>query len=282
MTEIHDQSYRRYRGARERAGRAWAVIASAGVMSMLRRRVFLGLLIMAWIPFVVRTVQIYFAVRMPQARNLLAVTPATFRQFLEHQGIFILLITIWAGAGLIANDRRANALQIYLSKPLSRMEYVVGKLAVLMFFLLLITWVPAMLLVVLQIMFSGSLAFLTAHLYLVPAITLFALLQVLVASTAMLALSSLSKSSRFVGIMFTGIVLFSDAIYGMLYAITGSNAVSWVSFPASLAQLGDVIFRVQPLRYETPWAVSLLAITALMVLSAFVLERRVRGVEIVT
>ena len=52
-------------------------------------------------------------------------------------------VTVYVGAGLIANDRRANALQIYLSKPLTRAEYVVGKLAILMAFLLLVTWVPA-------------------------------------------------------------------------------------------------------------------------------------------
>jgi ABC-type transport system involved in multi-copper enzyme maturation permease subunit len=282
VTEIHDQSYRRYGGARERPGRAWSVIASAGIRAMVRRRVFLGLLVMAWIPFVVRTVQIYFAIRMPQAGRLLAVSPQTFRHFLDQQGIFIFLITIWAGAGLIANDRRANALQIYLSKPLSRAEYVIGKLAVPVFFLLLITWVPAMLLLIMQVALSGSLAFIGAHIYLFPAVTLFALLQVLVASLAMLALSSLSTSSRFVGIMFTAVVLFTDALYGMVYAITGSNSVSWISFPASLAQLGDVIFRIRPLRYETPWPVSLAALVFLMVLSALVLERRVRGVEVVT
>ena len=45
------------------------------------------------------------------------------------------VITVYVGAGLIANDRRANALQIYLSKPLMRPEYIAGKLAVLFTFL---------------------------------------------------------------------------------------------------------------------------------------------------
>ena len=43
-----------------------------------------------------------------------------FRQFLEQQQIFVFFVTVYVGAGLIANDRRANALQIYLSKPLTR------------------------------------------------------------------------------------------------------------------------------------------------------------------
>ena len=58
----------------------------------------------------------------------LAPTPETFRQFLEQQEIFVFFVTVYVGAGLIANDRRANALQIYLSKPLTRAEYIFGKL----------------------------------------------------------------------------------------------------------------------------------------------------------
>ena len=44
--------------------------------------------------------------------------------------------------------------------------------------------------------------------------------------------------------------------------------------------MGDVIFRVPP-RYDTPVVLSLAAVTILMVLSMLVLERRVRGVEVV-
>ena len=64
------------------------------------------------------------------------------------------------GAGLIADDRRANALQIYLSKPLTRVEYIAGKLTALMAFLSFVTWLPAMLLLFLQMMFAGSTTFL--------------------------------------------------------------------------------------------------------------------------
>jgi hypothetical protein len=104
---------------------------------------------------------------------------------------------------------------------------------------------------------------------------------VLLASFTMLALSSLSKSARYVGILYVGITFFTSAIYGALYAITGTTRVSWVSIGANLSQVVDVIFR-EPPRYATPWPVSLLVIIGLIVLSMSVLERRVRGVEVVT
>lgn len=281
MTEIHDQSYRRYKGAREWRGGAWTVIATAGITGMIKKRKFLGLVIFAWIPFVIRAVQIYVNANFAQAATILPIKPETFREFLEQQGFFIFLITIYAGSGLIANDRRANALQIYLSKPMTRAEYIAGKLAILVAFLLLVTWVPAILLLFVQILFQGNFTFISTNLFLFPAITVLAFLQVLLAGFTMLALSSLSNSSRYAGILYAGIVFFTDAMFNALRVITGGTMVSWISFPANLNQIGDVIFRLKP-RYETPWAVSLVVIVALMAVSLSVLERRVRGVEVVT
>jgi ABC-type transport system involved in multi-copper enzyme maturation permease subunit len=277
---IHDQSYRRYGGGRTSPGRAWTVIAWAGIMNMVRKRMFLGLLVFAWLPFIIRAVQIYVSSNFPQAA-MLAPTAQTFREFLEQQDFFVFIVTIYVGAGLIANDRRANALQIYLSKPLMRAEYIAGKAATLFAFLLLVTWLPAMLLLLLQVLFAGSFAFLRANLFLFPAITVASLLQVLVATFTMLALSSLSKSSRYVGILYAGIIFFTAAIYGAMYAITGNSSLSWLSLGSNLSQVVDVIFRVKP-RYATPWPVSLTVIIGLIALSISVLERRVRGVEVVT
>jgi ABC-2 type transport system permease protein len=192
----------------------------------------------------------------------------------------VFLTTIYVGSGLISLDRRANALQIYLSKPLTRAEYIAGKMAILLAFILLVTLLPALLLLVGQIILSGSFAFARANLYLFPAITLFSLVEALVVALAMLALSSLSTSSRYVSVMFAGAMFFSFAVFNTLRAITGSTRVSWVSFTASLNQVGDVIFRLEP-RYDTPVLVSMIVLVALVTVSISVLERRVRGVEVV-
>jgi len=277
---IHDQSYRHYGGGKAAPGRSWTVIAWAGIKTMIRKRAFLGLLMFALAPFLVRAVQMWISANYPQAA-ILNPTPETFRQFLEQQDFFVFVITVYVGAGLIANDRRANALQIYLSKPLMRSEYIAGKLAVLFSFLALVTLVPAMLLLLLKIAFDGSFVFLTNNMFLVPAITVGSLLQITLASFTMLALSSLSKSARYVGILYVGITFFTFAIYSVLYAITGSSRVSWISIGANVSQVVDVVFRLKP-RYATPWEVSLLVIIGLVVISISILERRVRGVEVVT
>ena len=277
---IHDHGYARYAGTRRPPGRAWAVIAGAGIRNLLSARPFLFVLLFAWLQFFVRAVMFYLAANVPQA-DVIAPSPATFREFFDQQGFFVFVVAVYTGAGLIANDRRVNALQIYLAKPLTPVEYIAGKLAVVMAFLALVTWAPAILLLVLQTMFTGSLSFVREHAFLIPAITLFGFLHVLLASITVLALSSLSTSARYAGMLYAGAVIFSEAVFQTLRGVTGGTGLSWVSFSASLAQVGDVIFRVEP-RYDTPWGVSLAAVAAVIAASAWVLARRVRGVEIVT
>jgi ABC-2 type transport system permease protein len=237
-------------------------------------------MLFAWAPFVVRAVQIYVSANFQQAA-FLAPKGETFREFLETQNIFVFFVTIWVGAGLIANDRRANALQLYLSKPLTAAEYIAGKMVILFLFLTFVTFAPAMGLLLVQTIFAGSFTFVRNNAYLLPAITLFSLAQVLLASTTMLALSSLSKSSRFVGIMYAGLMFFTAALFQALRGITGSTVFAWLSPGDALEQLGDVIFRITP-RYDLPPAVAGLAVLALIIGSGVVLARRVKGVEIVT
>ena len=281
MSPVHDQSYRRYQGKREPHGRGWLVIAGAGMRTVLAKKVFLGLLLLAWLPFLVRTVQIYAVTMYPQAGEVLPVNARMFQTFVEGQGLFAFFVTIYVGAGLIANDRRANALQVYLSKPILRIEYIAGKLAILATFLLAVTLLPAVLLVIMQVVLSGSLNLLREHPTLIPAVILASLVRVIVASATMLALSSISRSARYVAVMYAGVIFFAEAMYGVLAFVTGSTRVAWVSITGNFDVVTDAIFREAP-RYDTPAAVSFIVLIGLVAVSVSVLERSVRGVEIVS
>lgn len=281
MSPVHDQSYRHYQGSRLPLGRAWTVIAGAGLRTLISKKVFLGLMALAWAPFLVRTVQIYAVTMYPQAKQILPVDAALFQRFVEGQGIFAFFITVYVGAGLIANDRRANALPVYLSKPLLRSEYIGGKLAILLGCLVATTTLPSVLLVLMQVVFAGSLDFVRENPRLLPAIVLASLIRVIVGGVTMLALSAMSKSSRYVAVMYSGVIFFAQAVYGVLAFITGSTRVAWMSISANFEVVTDAIFQHAP-RYQTPVVVSALVLAGLVVLSVSVLERQVRGVEVVS
>ena len=277
---IHDQGYRHYAGTRAPHGRAWTVIAKTHLFSMMKYRPFLVLLLVSWARVIYYAVRIYVSSVSPTGvPAFFAVTPQLFQEFLTGQAIFVFLIAI-AQAGVIADDRRANALQLYLSKPLTRIEYVTGKLVPPMIWLLGVTWVPAMLLIVLQVAFSGSFTFLRENLFLLPAITLSAFARTLLSAFMILALSSTTKSRRFVSVMFAGVTFFTAGMYQVLRGITGSRAWAAISPGDMVDVITAWVFRgkaVPPV--PVPAAVAI--VVGLVILSIFILERKVRPVEVV-
>jgi ABC-type transport system involved in multi-copper enzyme maturation permease subunit len=238
------------------------------------------LLLLGWIPCIVRGVLIYAATNFPQA-SFFAVSTRTFRDFLDQQELFVFFITVYAGSGLIADDIRANALQLYLSRPVTRTQYAAGKLATLMAALAMVTWVPAMLLLMLEPLFAGNTTFVRANLSLIPAIGLFSLVEIVVASFTMLALSSLSKSRWFVAVMYAGLAFFTQSIFAATRIASQGTSFAWIGLFANLAQVGDVIFRLSP-RFDTPPIVSAMVLAALVAVSAAVLKARIRAIEVVT
>lgn len=145
----------------------------------------------------------------------------------------------------------------------------------------LMTWVPAMVLLLLQPMFAGNASFIRHNLFLIPAVAMFSLVEVAVGGFTMLALSSLSKSRWFVAVMYAGVAFFTQAVFGATRIATQSTAFSWLAVFGNLAQVGDVIFRLTP-RYETPPLVSALVLVGLVAASVMVLKRRIRAIEVVT
>jgi hypothetical protein len=252
-----------------------------GLRALLGRRVFVALLVIAWIPFVARSLQIYAVTTYPATAQVLALNMRLFQDFVALQGFFAFFVTVYAGAGLIATDRRARALQIYLSKPLVRMEYVAGKFGILAIYLASVTLLPSLLLILMQVALSGSLEFVRANPALVPAVVLASLIRVIVPAVTMLALSALSTSSRYVAVMYAGVIFFSEALYGVLRVVTGSTRVAWISITGNFDVVTDAIFQQTP-RYDAPVAVSALVLIGLVVVSLSVLDRRVRGVEVVS
>ena len=236
---IHDQGYRRYLGTRSAIGRSWQVMTRAGVMSVITKRVFIGMMLWAWAPFVVRAVQIYVSATFAQA-SFLAPKGETFREFLDQQGLFVFFVTIYVGAGLIANDRRANAMQLYLSKPMTSAEYIAGKLAILFIFLTA-CHVPAGHDAAAH---AGDLggqprpSFATTSIWCRPS-RCTRLAQVLLASTTMLALSSMSKSSRFVAVMYAGpVLLHAGALQRAARHYRHQRTFAWLAPTAALAAAG--------------------------------------------
>src|SRR5436305_14266003 len=93
---------------------------------------------------------------LDRLQEALPINAKFFRWGLEFQGFLCYVLALLVGPALISPDLRNNGLPLYLSRPFSRTEYVLGKMSVLAILLSAITWVPGMLLLLLQGYLEGA------------------------------------------------------------------------------------------------------------------------------
>ena len=79
------------------------------------------------------------------ARGLISINVTFFMSLLGWQSMLALFLAAFIGPGLVSPDLANNALSLYLARPFSRVEYVLGKMSVLVILMSLMTWVPGLL-----------------------------------------------------------------------------------------------------------------------------------------
>jgi ABC-2 type transport system permease protein len=87
---------------------------------------------------------------------LFAVDATFFLYLLRIQAFSAFLLTVFVGPGLVSPDLTNNALPLYLSRPFSRTDYVLGKMSVLLILQSCVTWIPLVLLFLLEGNLAGS------------------------------------------------------------------------------------------------------------------------------
>ncbi len=284
---IHDQSYRHWKGQlKPYTYTRWWVITKAE-LKLLTQRKFVRLIVSIppVIYFLVHGVLIYVVNQIPQAKFSWLVDARFFNQFLLRiepvpSGLFIGLIGIFGGAGLIANDLKHNALQIYLSKPISWLDYLIGKLAVMIILLLSITLVPGVLLFIEHLFLVEGSTFIRENYWLIFSIILYSLIIVVPSSLLILALSSLTSNARYAAIGFGAILVGTPLVYQILRNITHSSKLAMVSIWANYDILGSKLFGLRP-SYSSHWFWSLLTLIGMIAACLYILHRRIKAVQIV-
>jgi ABC-2 type transport system permease protein len=78
-----------------------------------------------------------------------------FLFFLSFQSSLAFILTAFIGPGLVSPDLANGALTLYLCRPITRNEYLAGKMSVLAIVLSWVTWIPGLILFFVQASLSG-------------------------------------------------------------------------------------------------------------------------------
>jgi ABC-type transport system involved in multi-copper enzyme maturation permease subunit len=274
------------------------VLPRYALQEVLESRVLAAFLMLCLVPFLVELALVYLANNAP-ARALLRVQappadllqPQFFLVALTVQGFLAFFLTAWVAPFLVSPDLVNGALPLYLSRPFTRGEYVLGKATALFCLLSVITWVPVGIVFSVEAGLAES-GWLAANLRIPAAILGGAFLWISVLTLLGLALSAwirwrIVASGALFGILFMGSA-FGEAWREMLRNPWGRLT----NLPYLIGIIWTDLFGLNPRRTlaremlddgrsgDLPVWVAWLALLAVCAFCLWLLDRRLRAREV--
>jgi ABC-2 type transport system permease protein len=192
---VYKRTYKAYSGALTPAWSRFGVLARYGLKTLFDSRPFTAYAVLCLFPFLIGLLTIY-VFHNTAALALVNLRPGQtpiignywFMAFLGIEAWMSFLLTAWGAPGMISRDFANHSIQLYLSRPLSRVEYLLGKVSVLGILLSCTTWIPALILFVVQAQLQGN-GWGWANLWLAGSIVVAALLGIALISLLSMALA---------------------------------------------------------------------------------------------
>ena len=285
---IYERAYRRYAGPVTPAWSRFLVLPRYAFEAVFASKMFTSFFALCFLPSLVGAIIVYLHHNL-KALTLFNMTPDQLlpidaRYFLWLLTISALmlgfLLTLLVGPGLISRDLLHDALPLYLSRPFSRAEYVLGKLAVLVILQSAVSWVPLLLVWLLQACLDPG--WIAGHLRIVPALILGGLLWIVLLSLLTLAVSATVKRRILAQAALVGFFFILAAFGAIANAILGTTYGTMLALSEVIQRIWAGLFGVAPLNSNPmPLLAAWVAATGFVLLCLRQLARKVRAHEVV-
>lgn len=283
---VYKRTYTRYEGALTPEWSRFLILPRASYAKFGQSRLVMTLRNLAFLfpigciafVYVANNLSVLTDLGIP-AGSFFKVDESLFLTFCWVQGIFAYLMTALVGPGLVSPDLVNNALPLYLSRPFSRTEYVLGKMSVLAILLSTITWIPGLILFIVQASLAGW-DWTKDNLWMGAALVVGLALWVILLSLLALAISAFVKWRIAAAAMLLGIFVAGAGFGSALNAIVRTDYGSLLNLPLVMYTIWMQLFgRVSDtgLSAESAW----LAVVVVCAGCLWLLWRKVRAFEVV-
>ncbi|BDC49678.1 hypothetical protein F183_A19940 [Bryobacterales bacterium F-183] len=217
--------------------------------------------------------------------NGLEIDGKFFYIFHSVQSSLAFILTAFIGPGLVSPDLSNNALPLYFCRPFSRSEYVAGKLGVVAFLLSFITWIPGLLLFLLQ-WSVGPEGWFAKYSWIAPAIFLSSVMWILLISLLALALSAWVRWKVVAGALLLLVFFLSTGLAAAINAVMRTDKGSWLDITSNSGRIALELFRVrefmdysegQGISIEEAWTAQFLALGFCL----WLLWKKIRAYEVI-
>jgi ABC-2 type transport system permease protein len=282
---VYERRYRPYEGALTAESSRSIVLTRYAMHDAFRSRLFVGFYALCFVAPLLAAFTIYLKYNtdilpvVGPLAELLALDRLAYRSFLSTQSFMAVIVAIVVCPHLLCRDFAGGALPLYLSRPITRLDYVVGKLAVPVLLLSLITWIPGLLLFGLQALLADS-GWALENLRIFWALLAGSWAWILVLSLLGAAIAASVTSIAWARINFVVIFFVLDGLGAALMVATSSPWGQIVSIDALASTLFYRLFGDPP-PTDLPLGAAVGGLFVICALCTAVLHRRVRAHRVV-
>lgn len=213
------------------------------------------------------------------AGRYLSVDRTMFLYFCWIQGAFAYVMTALVGPGLVSPDLVNNALPLYLCRPFSRTEYVLGKMSVLGGLLSLTTWVPGLFVFIVQASLAGW-DWTRDNAWMAGSLVIGLMLWVVLLSLIALAISAFVKWRIMAGALLLGIFVAGAGFGSALNEIVRTEYGSLLNLTQVMYTIWSQLFGLTPdtgLSVVEAWGV----VAVVCAGCVWLLAKKIRAFEVV-
>lgn len=285
---VYKRAYRGYSGAYTPQWSRFLVLTRYAYRGLFRSRILTGLFIACLFPFLFCVAALYLnhnvsILSMIKIRTftstLFDVDGKFFAGYLGVEFGLAFLLTAFIGPGLISPDLANNGLPLYLCRPFSRAEYVLGKFMVLAALLSYITWVPALGLFIIQASLAGV-GWFWSNLWIAGAIFLGSSILILVLALLALALSAWVKWKPIAGALVLGVMFLGAGLGAAINGILRTSVGHLINVGTLITRVWADLFRL-PNELDISATEAWIALIAICALCLTLLARKIRALEVV-
>jgi len=247
---VYEQTYKPYTGKLTPEWSRFLIIPRHAFRGVFAYKLFIAFYVICFLPVLVEAILIYLhhnitalAIMDLNARQLIPIDGAFFMYFVSIQGGFAFFVALLLGPPLVSRDLRNNALPLYLCRPFSRTEYVLGKMSVLLILLSGSTWVPQLLMFLFQSYLEGFTWF-RSNLWIASAIVIAGIVWILLLALISQTFSALLKWRIVASAAMLGFVFIPSIFAGVFNSLMMTRWFSLVSLPALMINVTSGLFGV--------------------------------------
>ena len=154
---VLERTYKRYEGRLSPEWSRFLIIPRHAYVDVFRSKLFTAFFALSFLYPLLCSILIYLhhnsnilGIKGLNVQQLLPIDASFFRFYVVFQGITGFFLMMLVGPQQVSRDLTNNGLPLYLCRPFSRSEYVVGKMSIVIILLSAITWAPGLLLFLFQ------------------------------------------------------------------------------------------------------------------------------------